>query len=111
MKRLILSLIVVLAFAVVSTGCFHNTIVTSPDYDPAQEIADHEELRIHLLGLVPLGGPINLDALCPQGAGVVETRYLIGISIVDFSQARVHCSPGGAELDDEQLEQKLQASN
>lgn len=111
MKRLMSALIVLLAFAVVSTGCFHNQIVTSPDYDPGQTTADHEEIRLHLIRLVPLGGSINLDAICPGGAGVVESRYFISLSVIDISQARVYCTPGGADLDEETLEKRLTASN
>ena len=111
MKRLLSALIVLLAFSVLSTGCFHNKIVTSPDYDPGQTVADHEEIRLHLIRLVPLGGNINLDTICPGGAGVVETRYFISLSVIDISQARVHCVPGGAELDEETVKNRLTASN
>lgn len=110
MKRLLISLVLVVALAVVSSGCFHNRIVTSPEYDPGQTTPDHEELRLHVIGLVPLGSPVNLDDVCPQGAGVVETRFFLNLSVFSIGQARVHCSPTGAD-GDENLEQKLTASN
>lgn len=91
MKRM-LTLVLFVALTLFASGCFHNQIVISPDYDPAQEIPNVEELRIHLIDLVPLGSPINLDEVCPTGAGVVETRSLFAISILSFSQARVYCN-------------------
>ena len=111
MKRLMLSLIVVLAIAVASSGCFHNKVVTSPDYDPGQTVPDHEEMRLHLFQLIPLNSAVNLSEVCPGGAGVVETRYLIGLQWIgipiDISQARVHCVPGGAEADVESPAEQL----
>ncbi len=98
MKRLI-ALVLFVSLTLFATGCFHNTVVVSPDYDPAQEIPDVEELRLHLLDLVPLGSPINMGEVCSTGAGVVETRYFISLGIISISQARVFCNIGSAELD------------
>ena len=107
MKRLMLTLIVVLALAVVSTGCWNNKIVTSPDYDPGQTSPDVEDISFHLLGLIHLTGDIDLNEVCPGGAGVVESKqFIFGIG-----QTAVYCTPGGADLDEETLEKRLTASN
>lgn len=107
MKRFLIVLIVG-AVALSSTACFHNQIITSPDYDPNFEEADHEELRMHLAGFVPLGGNIDLSEACPDSeAGVVEARQFFGAFAIEFGQARVHCTPAGAELDQEDLEEKF----
>lgn len=107
MKRLMLSLIVVLALAVGSTGCFNNKIVTSTDYDPAKETADVEAISFHLLGLINITGDIDLNEACPNGAGVVQAKQFIA----GIGQTAVYCTPGGADLDEEVVEERLTASN
>ena len=107
MKRLMLCLMV-FAFALSSTACFHNQVITSPDYDPAQEEPDHSEIQIHIFGLVNVTGPVNLEETCPQGAGIVESRTFVNGWV---SEAAVHCTPEGAELDDTTVEEKLARSS
>ncbi len=82
-----------------TTGCFKTTVVVSPDYDPTQEIPNVEELRLHLFDLIPLGSPIDMGRACPNGAGIVETRFLVTIEIISISQVRVYCNPSSADLD------------
>jgi hypothetical protein len=91
MRRL-LALVLFVSLTLFASGCFHNTIVVSPDYDPSTEIPNVEELRIHLFDIIPLGSPINMEEVCPTGAGVVETRSFISLYVFGFSQARVYCN-------------------
>lgn len=94
-RFVMLALVAALAFP--STGCFHNRIVTSPDYNPSKSTPDAEELRIHILGLFAVNSPVNLEATCPNGAGVVESRMLFELRIASFSQTRVYCNTVAAD--------------
>lgn len=94
-RFIMLALVAALAFP--STGCFHNRIVTSPDYNPSKSTPDAEELRLHLFELIPLSGPVSLDATCPNGAGVVESRLFFRILFLGFSQTRVYCNSVAAD--------------
>ncbi|RDV37732.1 hypothetical protein DV096_11470 [Bradymonadaceae bacterium TMQ3] len=90
-------LALVAALALPSMGCYHNRIVTSPDYNPSKVTPDAEELRIHILGLFPVNSPVNLEATCPNGAGVLESRMLFDIRLATFSQTRVYCNTVAAD--------------
>ena len=104
MKRLLICLVVI-AFSLSATACFHNQVITSPDYDPAQEEPDHEEIQIHIMGIITISDPVDLDEVCPGEAGIVESRIFLSNWV---SQARVFCAPGGAELDeDSNVEDRL----
>ncbi|TXD41215.1 hypothetical protein FRC96_04300 [Lujinxingia vulgaris] len=94
-RFVMLALVAALAFP--STGCFHNRIVTSPDYNPSKSTPDAEELRIHILGLFSVNSPVDLEATCPNGAGVLESRMLFGIQFLTFSQTRVYCNTVAAD--------------
>lgn len=98
MKRILIGLMIA-AFALSSTACFNNQVITSADYDPAQEEPDYSHTHIHVLGLVDITGPIDLDEVCDTEAGIVENvTYLNGW----VSSASVYCTPGGAELDQDE---------
>lgn len=90
MNRIIMLLLLV-ALALPALGCYHNQVIMAPDYDPSVDIADEEDLRLHLFGLFPLQQDVNLQEVCANGAGVVESRVLFRIGIVDFSQTRTYC--------------------
>ncbi|RAL20284.1 hypothetical protein DL240_18060 [Lujinxingia litoralis] len=94
-RFVMLALVAALAFP--STGCFHNRIVTSPDYNPSKSTPDAEELRLHILELIPLNSPVNLEATCPNGAGVVESRIFFRVYFLGFSQTRVYCNTVAAD--------------
>lgn len=99
MKRLIL-LGLLLGLVLPSLACYHNQIVVSPDYDPAMTAPTHQETRLHVLALIPIGGDIDLNEYCPNGAGVVETKLFFPF-IVTFGQMSIYCGNARATLDDE----------
>lgn len=90
MKRLVVSLFL-LALLVPATGCYNNKIITAPDYNPSKRVADETSVRLHLLGLVPLSGDVNLNQVCRDGAGVVETKFFINVSVLSIGQSKVYC--------------------
>lgn len=96
MKKLVMILALV-AIALGSTGCMHNRVVMSPEYDPSKEYPDHDRLTVHVLGIIPINGVVNLERECPNGAGVVENRTFFGIWGISFSQARVFCNSTSAD--------------
>ncbi|MBA2661510.1 MAG: hypothetical protein H0U74_04400 [Bradymonadaceae bacterium] len=99
MKHLLV-LLFLIALAVPMTGCFNNKIITQSDYNPSKNVPDHSMVRLHVLSLVPIGGDINLNQLCPRGTGVVETQLVFPwLGIVTFSQAKVYCARTGASLE------------
>lgn len=107
MKRTVICLIIA-AFALSSTACFNNKVVTSPDYDPAQTEPDFTQTHIHAVGLIDISGPIDLDEACEGGeAGIVENvTYLNGW----VSSVSVYCTPGSADMDDPQDDSMANAS-
>ena len=101
MKRVcLLALLAVLMLP--AMGCFQNTVVVSPDYDPRMTAPTHQETRMHILGLVPIGGDINLNEYCPQGTGIVETKMLFPFFVVSFGQMSIYCGTERAELVDQE---------
>ena len=104
MKKLA-TLFLVLALVAPMTGCYHNTIITQPDYNAAAVAPDYEnDFNMFLIaGLIPLDEPILLNQVCAgTGAGIVETERtflnellnnIIGI-VISFNTARVYCATG-----------------
>lgn len=98
MKRFMIAVMLV-ALTLMISGCYHSRVVVSPDYDPATAQPDVDESRWHILGLIPIGGDINLEERCPAGAGVVESRWLFPIFVVNWSNIKVYCNTGRTDAD------------
>ena|SRR5690554_3996471 len=94
-RFIMLALVAALAFP--SMGCFHNRIVASPDYNPSKTTPDAEDNSIHILGLFPMSSPVDLNATCPNEAGVLESRMLANLGIITISQTRVYCNSVAAD--------------
>lgn len=93
MKKLMM-IVALVAIALGSTGCFHNKVIMSPDYDPAATEPDAEAISFHLFGILALvGGSVDLDEVCPAGAGVVEDRLFIA----GIGQTRIFCKNTAAD--------------
>ena len=101
MKRVCL-LALLAALMLPAMGCFQNTIVVSPDYDPRMTVPTHQESRMHILGLVPIGGDVNLNDYCPQGAGVVQTKVFFPYFVVSFGQMSIYCGRTQAQTMDQE---------
>ncbi len=110
MKRIITLIFVVALTVPTLTGCYHNQIVVSDNYNSSQTEPDWRNgFQMYLIaGLIPLGdNPIMLDQACPQGAGVVEVKqtFLNGLlnsfvgTIISFQDVSVYCAKAAAEND------------
>jgi hypothetical protein len=58
------------------TGCFHQQVIVDPAYDASKTVPDFTRTHVHVLGLINLDNQINLDEVCPSGAGMVENKTL-----------------------------------
>lgn len=108
MKRFIASILLV-ALVMTTTGCFHNQVIVESNYDSSQPAPDYRNAwqAYAIMGLIPLGNnPIDLAQVCPQGAGVVQTKQtfvnglvnvLIGV-FVSFQDVSATCAraPGAS---------------
>jgi hypothetical protein len=89
MKRLLLTMF--LAFAMTGlTGCYKDLIVIDKGYNPSKRAPDVESGRLYILGF-PLGAPVNLNQVCPGGAGLVEVKTYFFINIFAYSSDMVYC--------------------
>lgn len=116
MKRIITLLFVVALTVPTLTGCFHNQVVVSDNYNSSATEPDFQNSwQLYLLyGLIPLGeNPIMLDQKCPQGAGVVEVKQsflngllssLLGRGIISFQTVGVYCAKAAADNGDAAIE-------
>lgn len=99
MKKFI-PMLFILALVLPSLGCFHNRVIVSPDYNPSKTTPDHEAIFIHLFSIIPLSSNVDLNQVCPNGAGIVEHRGLLyGQLPIDFGQVRVYCQGARTDLD------------
>ena len=103
MKRLI-PLILLIALTVPTlTGCFHNRVIVESNYNASAIEPDYAKNWQAFLfwGLVPLGEQVDMGTICPQGAGIVETKhsFLNGVfslipfvGILSFQQKEIYCA-------------------
>lgn len=80
-----------LVMLVATSGCFHNRIVTSPNYNAAKSQEDYSAMQIHILGLIPTT-EVTLNEVCQTEAGVVETKTYISLFFLTFSNLKVYCT-------------------
>ncbi|MFU8802860.1 MAG: hypothetical protein ACNA8W_03525 [Bradymonadaceae bacterium] len=97
MKKFIAVLFIV-ALALPVAGCFHNQVITSPEYNPSKTVPDHEQSYLQVLGFVGITSPVQLNEVCPRGAGIVEHRMLFPTPLISFGQAKVYCQGAAADL-------------
>jgi len=110
MKRLIALAFVALIASTALTGCYHNQIIVDKNYNSSATEPDmHNGFQMYLIeGLIPLGdNPIDLNSVCPQGAGIVEVQqsFLDGLinhvigAILSFQDTKVYCAKAAAAND------------
>lgn len=103
MKKLSTLFLLVALTVPTLTGCFHNQIIVEKNYNASATQPDWaNNWRTYLLfGLVPLSSePIGMTEVCPQGAGIVETKksFLNGllsgilVNILSFEEAKITCA-------------------
>jgi hypothetical protein len=108
MKRIITLIFLVALTVPTLTGCYHNQIIVSDNYNASATEPDWRSgFQMYLLaGLIPLGeNPVMLDQACPQGAGLIEVKQsfvngllnsLVG-TIISFQDVSVYCAKAAAE--------------
>ena len=90
MTRFVLTIFFMCALPPLS-GCFHQQVVVDPGYNAAQATPDYTQTHFHILGLVGINNTAPLDALCPEGAGLVETVTYLGLFLVTIESHGVYC--------------------
>ena len=106
MKRFY-TLILLVGLMAPLSGCFHNQIIVEKNYNSSATEPDWRKgwQAYALMGLIPLGeNPIDLAQVCPQGAGIVETKQtfvnglvnaVIGF-FVSFQDVSITCAKAPA---------------
>ena len=58
------------------SGCFKQQVIVDSGYNAAKTVPDFSRTHVHVLGLINLDNHINIDEVCPSGAGMVENKTL-----------------------------------
>ncbi|MEC9442036.1 MAG: hypothetical protein VYE40_13110 [Myxococcota bacterium] len=66
------------------TGCFKQQVIVDSSYESAKMLPDFEKTHIHVLGVINLDGRVNLEDVCPNGAGMVENKTLFRSDALPF---------------------------
>ncbi len=66
------------------SGCFKQQVIVDPSYGGAKMMPDFEQTHIHVLGVINLDNQVNLEDVCPNGAGMVENKTLFRSDALPF---------------------------
>lgn len=84
-------------------GCYHVQIVSGkPMGAPAPGYEEKFDFGL-IAGIVEIGGPYNLDQICPQGWATAESKLTVVSGIINIilplgsvQSVKITCSGGGA---------------
>jgi hypothetical protein len=84
-------------------GCYHVQIISGkPAGAPAPGYDERFDFGL-VAGIIEIGGPYNLDQICPQGWASAESKFTFVSGIINIllpigsvQSVRITCTGGGA---------------